>query len=127
MAMRRWTEHVVIGEPFGILGMDLSGAVSWLQLEPASGLEALAEVAQVEGVPAEGLEDIRAGRMLDVHADRTGRKLLLPDRHLLAFDWSRDHDDGHRRGGQLGQHLAGLVRSRLAIRERQQGLRESLA
>lgn len=64
MAAKKWTEHVVIGEPFGILGMDSAGAVTWLQLETSAGLQALAEVADVEGVPASGLEDIRAGRML---------------------------------------------------------------
>jgi hypothetical protein len=63
-ASRRWVEHVVIGEPFGVLGMDAAGNVSWLQLETADGLKALAELAEIEGVPPAGLEDIRAGRKL---------------------------------------------------------------
>lgn len=63
-AAKRWAEHVVIGDPFGVLGMDASGNVSWLQLETADGLKALAELAEIEGVPPAGLEDIRAGRQL---------------------------------------------------------------
>ena len=54
----------MIGEPFGVLGMDAAGHVSWLQLETAEGLKALAELAELEGVPPSGLDDIRQGRKL---------------------------------------------------------------
>ncbi|HVZ42307.1 MAG TPA: response regulator [Ramlibacter sp.] len=63
-AAKRWTEHVLIGEPFGVLGMDAAGQVSWLQLETPAGLGALAEVADVEGMPPATLEGIRQGRVL---------------------------------------------------------------
>ncbi len=63
-AAKRWVEHVVIGQPFGVLGMDASGHVSWLQLEARDSLHTLAELAELEGVPAQGLEDIRQGRQL---------------------------------------------------------------
>lgn len=63
-AAKRWVEHVVIGEPFGVLGLDASGRVSWLQLETPEGLKAQAELAELEGVPPSGLEDIRQGRCL---------------------------------------------------------------
>jgi len=63
-AARRWVEHVVIGEPFGVLGMDGAGYVSWLQLESRAGLPALAEVAVQAGLDAAAVEDIRAGRKL---------------------------------------------------------------
>src|SRR4051812_34591987 len=63
-AAKRWVEHVVIGDPFGVLGMDASGHVSWLQLETRDGLQALAELAELEGVPAPVLADMRAGRKL---------------------------------------------------------------
>ncbi len=33
LASRQWIEHVVIGDPFGVLGVDAAGRVSWLQLE----------------------------------------------------------------------------------------------
>ncbi|MBI2769599.1 MAG: response regulator [Burkholderiales bacterium] len=63
-AAKRWVEHVAIGDPFGVLGMDSAGQVSWLQLETADGLNALAELAELEGVPPAGLDDIRQGRKL---------------------------------------------------------------
>jgi CheY-like chemotaxis protein len=63
-AAKRWVEHVVIGDPFGVLGMDVAGHVTWLQLETPDGLKALAELAELEGVPPAGLEDIRQGRKL---------------------------------------------------------------
>jgi CheY-like chemotaxis protein len=64
LAAKHWIEHVVIGDPFGVLGMDANGRVSWLQLETPQGLQALAELAEIEGVAAAGLEDIRRGRKL---------------------------------------------------------------
>jgi hypothetical protein len=63
-AARRWVEHVVIGDPFGAIGMDASGHVEWLQLETRDGLKALAELAELEGVAPADLEDIRQGRKL---------------------------------------------------------------
>ena len=61
---RHWVEHVVIGDPFGVLGMDAAGRIGWLQLETRKGLEALAELAEVAGMPASGVEEIRAGQKL---------------------------------------------------------------
>ena len=63
-ASNRWVEHVVIGDPFGVLGMDAAGHVSWLQLETPEGLKALAELAELEGVSPSNVEDIRQGRQL---------------------------------------------------------------
>ncbi|MGZ5179657.1 MAG: response regulator [Ramlibacter sp.] len=63
-ASRRWVEHVVIGEPFGVLGMDAAGYASWLQLEQPAGLPALAEVAVQAGMDAASVADIRSGRRL---------------------------------------------------------------
>lgn len=61
---KRWVEHVVIGDPFGVLGLDTAGTVGWLQLETPDGLQALAELAEIEGVPAAGQAEIRSGRVL---------------------------------------------------------------
>jgi len=63
-AAKRWVEHVVIGDPFGVLGMDAAGNVSWLQLETPEGLKAQAELAELGGVPPSGLDDIRQGLKL---------------------------------------------------------------
>ncbi|MGA0570293.1 response regulator [Variovorax sp. VNK109] len=61
---KRWVEHVVIGEPFGILGMDAQGTVDWLQLEDASRLADLAELAEAADLPGQAVADIRQGRKL---------------------------------------------------------------
>ena len=63
-AQRQWVEYVVLGDPFGVLGMDAAGRASWLQLEAREQLPALAELADLVGVPPSGLESIRAGRSL---------------------------------------------------------------
>ena len=60
----RWADYVVIGDPFGILGRDANGRVGWLQLEPADGLDELADLAASAGVSAEQLAEIRQGRKL---------------------------------------------------------------
>jgi len=60
----RWIEYVVLGDPFGILGMDANGKCGWLQLETREGLGALAELAEVEGVARITLGEIRQGRKL---------------------------------------------------------------
>ena len=64
LASSHWVEHVVIGQPFGILGMDADGRASWLQLESAAGLADLAELAESQGLKAAAAADIRAGRHL---------------------------------------------------------------
>lgn len=64
IARAQWIEHVVIGDPFGILGLDAEGQVSWLQLETPAGLKGMAELAEVEGVDAAARAQIRAGRRL---------------------------------------------------------------
>ena len=61
---RHWVEHVAIGEPFGVLGMDAAGKISWLQLETRDGLPALAELAEVAGVAPDAVAEIRSGAKL---------------------------------------------------------------
>jgi CheY-like chemotaxis protein len=65
--LKHWVEHVAIGSPFGVLGMDAAGKVAWLQLETRQGLGALAEVAEVAGVPPDEVAEIRSGtRLCDI-------------------------------------------------------------
>jgi|GEM_PF-338239 len=59
-----WVEWIAIGEPFGILGIDGAGMVSWLQLEPACELARLAEAAGQHGATAAEQDDIRNGRSI---------------------------------------------------------------
>jgi hypothetical protein len=63
-ASKRWVEYVMIGDPFGVIGMDASGHVSWLQLETRDGLKAMAELAEIEGVPPRDRDELRHGRKL---------------------------------------------------------------
>lgn len=59
-----FVEYVVLGDPFGVLGRTESGAVGWLQLEPASGLEELEQLAESVGADAAALRQIRSGQQL---------------------------------------------------------------
>ncbi|WP_029526215.1 response regulator [Polaromonas glacialis] len=62
-----WTEHVVIGAPFGMLALNARGQASWLQLEPAGNLGELAEMALSQGWDARIVQDIRSGsRLIDL-------------------------------------------------------------
>ncbi len=61
---RPWVEHVVMGEPFGVLALAANGRVGWLQLETREGLATMAELAQLEGMDGACLGDIRSGRRL---------------------------------------------------------------
>ncbi|HEX2543753.1 MAG TPA: response regulator [Ramlibacter sp.] len=80
---KHWVEHVVIGAPFGVLGMDAAGKIGWLQLETRQGLHALAEVAEVAGVPSAAVEDIRSGRKL---ADLELRQALSSTQPVRLLD-----------------------------------------
>lgn len=63
-ASRTFAEWVVIGEPFGVLGISEGGIIFWLQLQPASGLGELAQLAQHSGASREDVDHIRAGRCI---------------------------------------------------------------
>jgi CheY-like chemotaxis protein len=61
-AARSFAEWIIIGEPFGILGISDTGVASYLQLEPTSNLHKLAVLAEQSGVAPADVEHIRAGR-----------------------------------------------------------------
>lgn len=63
-AAKQWVEHVAIGDPFGVLGVDAQGRVTWLQLETRDGLKALAELSEIEGVGPAERDELRTGRKL---------------------------------------------------------------
>ncbi|MBE7942438.1 MULTISPECIES: response regulator [Ramlibacter] len=64
LASRVWAEYVVIGQPFGVLGMSAAGQATWLQLELPGTLASLAELAELQGVPAADVARIRRGEAL---------------------------------------------------------------
>ena len=63
-AKQEWTEHVVIGAPFGILALDSAAQAMWLQLEPTERLAELAEMAASQGWDTSTTAQIRSGQKL---------------------------------------------------------------
>ncbi|MDO8277066.1 MAG: response regulator [Burkholderiaceae bacterium] len=63
-AARHWVEHVVLGDPFGVLGLSAEGQVSWLQLESTDRLGDLAELARADDVDPSLIAEIRKGKKL---------------------------------------------------------------
>jgi CheY-like chemotaxis protein len=63
-ARQRWREWICIGEPFGILGADVWGGISWLQLQSPAGLEDEARRAEHYCLRAADVRSIAAGRCL---------------------------------------------------------------
>jgi len=93
-----WTEHLVIGKPFGVLALNAQGSAGWLQLEPAANLEELAEIAQSQGWEAQTVQDIR-----------TGAKLIDLELHLaLGTDHPPQAKESLVMAGEHG-HLYGAI------------------
>ena len=84
-ARRTWVEWVAIGEPFGILGIDGAGLISWLQLEPVAELPALTEAAARHGATPCEQEDIRNGRSISDYKLQKCLGLGKPASVLPAF------------------------------------------
>jgi CheY-like chemotaxis protein len=84
-AASRWVEWIAIGAPFGVLGLDDAGNVSWLQLEAREGLGALAELAELEQVSGGTLADIRHGRALVSLELRQALGVTGPCEQVSAF------------------------------------------
>lgn len=61
---QHWVEYVVLGEPFGLLGLTGDGQCQWLQLEPRDSLGELAELAALAGMGVDVARDIRNGTRL---------------------------------------------------------------
>ena len=62
--LNHWVEYAVIGEPFGLLGVDGHGQVHWLQLEPTASLGDLAELAASAALGMDTIQAIRNGERL---------------------------------------------------------------
>lgn len=61
---KHWVEYVVLGEPFGLLGLDAMGGCEWLQLEPTTGLADLAELASSAGLGFDMVRAVQTGQLL---------------------------------------------------------------
>lgn len=84
-ARQNWVEHVLIGEPFGVLGLDSDARVQWLQLETSDDTRELAELAQSQGVAAADVSAIRANEKLIDLELRLCLDLAGPPRMQPAF------------------------------------------
>ena len=67
-----WIEHIVIGEPFGLLALNAQGMTSWLQLE----LESAADTSPWTGTP--GMPGAPDGGAASVQDTRVGYHLPEP-------------------------------------------------
>lgn len=103
-ARQEWVEYVVIGDPFGVLGLDAQGQCHWLQLEPPGSLGDLAELAGTAGLGSDQVKAVRAGQLLpavELHQQlglrgpiRTAPALALGDEcQLLAAAFALDAGD----------------------------------
>ena len=61
---QHWVEYVVLGEPFGLIGLDAMGHCHWLQLESTASLPDLAELAASAGLGFDSVRAVRAGQRL---------------------------------------------------------------
>jgi CheY-like chemotaxis protein len=61
---QHWAEYVVLGDPFGLLGLTEDGQCQWLQLESRDSLDELAELAALAGMGMNVARDIRNGTRL---------------------------------------------------------------
>jgi CheY-like chemotaxis protein len=59
-----WVEYIVLGDPFGVLGLSRNGQLSWLQLERSCDLDDLKAIAMSESWPTEQMQAIRRGNVL---------------------------------------------------------------
>lgn len=72
-----WSEYIVIGQPFGLLGMRHDGPLQWLQLEMADTLQALSQGMEDLGYPERDVRATAQGEAMVVSEIR--QQLGVPD------------------------------------------------
>jgi len=77
----RWIEYVILGDPFGVLGMDKEGNVQWLQLETSETHRSALELATHAQLPPAAVDRVRNKEA--VHAIEMVKSL---DRHYDPND-----------------------------------------
>jgi CheY-like chemotaxis protein len=90
LTRERWIEYVVLGEPFGLLGLDADGHCDWLQLEPTSGLNDVADLARSAGLGFDAVRSIQSGALLPAVELHQQLGLGGPIRAEQAFDIGDD-------------------------------------
>lgn len=93
MVQEQWIEYVVLGEPFGLLGLTAEGQCDWLQLEPTAGLKDVGDLARSAGLGFDTVRGIQEGVLLpavELHQQlglsgpiRTEKAFAIGDNGLL--------------------------------------------
>lgn len=84
-----WMEYVVVGSPFGLLGMPQDGPLQWLQLDTSESLRDLSTVLAESGYPEADVQAVARGTATPVREIR--QQLGLPDnRELIPTDCVSD-------------------------------------
>ena len=86
VAQQRWIEYVVLGEPFGVLGLDALGQCQWLQLEPTNTLSDVTELASTAGLGLDVVRAVQSGALLPAVELHQQLGLRGPIRTAPAFD-----------------------------------------
>lgn len=85
-----WLEYVVVGEPFGLLGMGHEGQLQWLQLETESSLRQLSRTAGELGFSEADARAISRAEVVPV--GELSMQLHLPDvARLASLDQLTEH------------------------------------
>ena len=93
LVQEQWIEYVVLGEPFGLLGLTAEGQCDWLQLEPTAGLKDVGDLARSAGLGFDTVRGIQEGALLpavELHQQlglsgpiRTEKAFAIGDEGLL--------------------------------------------
>lgn len=90
-----WVEHVVIGEPFGVLALDNLARAMWLQLEPSDRLAELSEMTASEKWDADTVQHVRSGKkLIDLELQLAlggGHKPRPQEAFIIGSDTARLH------------------------------------
>lgn len=81
-----FAEHVVLGNPFGVLGLSAAGVPGWLQLEMPDSFEMVGDLAADAGASQSIVHDVRAGR--SVPALETGVRAPIEKLVAPAIDFA---------------------------------------
>lgn len=80
----QWVEHVVVGQPFGLLGKSATGPLQWLQLETPESLGDLSEAVGQYGYTREERKRIELGEVVTAAELFAHLQAPYPKQLLLA-------------------------------------------
>ncbi len=75
----KWVEHLVIGQPFGLIGTTEEGPLQFLQLETPASARELADVVADRGYPADVAQQVATGSLIAMDDVLGQLGVKLPD------------------------------------------------